>query len=236
MNMKSFAAIIAAALMLMPCIAETQAPKLSVLGDSYSTFKGSIPDGYDIWYTPGKNGVDSPSMMWWSIVAKGLGGEVEKIDAWSGSTVSNSGYRNRIGRFGASSCGLADYTHQSFITRADRLGCADVILVFGGTNDDWAGVPMGENMWEGRGKEDLDYFRPALAELIVRLRANYPKAKIAFILNSDLKKETGDAVHDVCSHYGMKCIDLKGIEKAIGHPTAKGMESIAAQVLEALKD
>ena len=56
-----------------------------------------------------------------------------------------------------------DYTDRSFITRASNLGCPDIILVFGGTNDSWANSPLGEMKHEGYTSQDLFSFRPAVS-------------------------------------------------------------------------
>ena len=52
-------------------------------------------------------------------------------NSYSGSTVCHTGYEK------------ADYSDRSFITRIHNLGTPDIILVFGGTNDSWAGAPIG---------------------------------------------------------------------------------------------
>lgn len=124
--------------------------RISILGDSYSTFEGKIPEGYDCWYfqkTDG-NDVNSPDQTWWHIMAEANGLEIDKLDAWSGSTVSYSGYRGE------------DYKDRSFNTRADRLGNPEVIFIFGGTNDDWAKSPVGEFKYSGWTEKDMYSYRP----------------------------------------------------------------------------
>ena len=49
----------------------------------------------------------------------------------------------------------------------DNLGDPDIILVFGGTNDSWAGSPIGEYVWADWTDEQLYSFRPAM-EVVAR--------------------------------------------------------------------
>lgn len=199
-------------------------PKISILGDSYSTFEGAIPKGYAIYYhKPPKafHGVEKPEDCWWGIVASNLNGRIERNDSWSGATVCNTGYGRR------------DATFCSFVTRTGRLGDPDLILVMGGTNDAWAGSPIGEYKYEDWTERDFKTFRPAMAKMFADLAKNYPRAKVVFILNTGLGKGINDSAHEICKHYGVKCIDLKKFDlqkEHRGHPTAKGMKEIAAQV------
>ena len=196
----------------------TNGPKVSILGDSYSTFEGAIPAGYENWYKVGRNGVGSVGQTWWMQTIDRLGGTLEKNDAWSGATICSTGY------------GRADFTSRSFVTRANRLGDPDVVLVCGGTNDSWCGAPIGEEKWSDWSKEDLKSFKPAMAKLCSELKSLYPKARICFILNDGLKPAINDHVRLCCRRYKIDCVELKGISKRDGHPDAKGMTQIAEQV------
>ncbi len=105
--------------------------------------------------------------------------------------------------------GGEDYTQRSFITRADNLGCPDIILVFGGTNDSWANSPLGEMKFENISSEELFQYRPAVCYLAKYLYTRYPNTDIYFILNDKLKNEIGDAMQEACDKYGLKMITLK---------------------------
>ena len=71
----------------------------------------------------------------------------------------------------------------------DKLGCPDIIFIFGATNDCWAGSPLGDYKYEGWTKEDLYTFRPAMAYLLDHMIDRYPNVEIYFLLNSGLKEE-----------------------------------------------
>lgn len=211
--------ILSAAACLLALSASAQL-KMSVIGDSYSTFDGVIPEGYEPWYfthTDG-NDVNSPDQLWWSILADANGLELDKIDAWSGATVSYTGYRGE------------DYKHRSFNTRVDRLGNPDVIFIFGGTNDDWAKAPIGEFKYEDWTEKDMYAYRPAFAHLLASLKARYPDALLINICNSELGKNVTQSMAEICGHYGVHNVRLSNIDKQRNHPSQSGMRRIAYQV------
>lgn len=199
---------------------------ISILGDSYSTFEGFIPEGNEVWYyaSPQKRTdvTKVEETWWWQVISKG-GYKLGVDESWSGATVCNTGYNDK------------DYTPRSFVTRSTRLGSPDIILICGATNDSWAGVKMGDYQYSDWKRADLYYFRPAMAKLLDNIRLHYPNVKVYFILNTELKKEINESVETVCKHYNVPLIKLHDIEKQNGHPDIKGMRSFADQVLEAIK-
>ncbi len=201
--------------------ASAQTKKVSVLGDSYSTFIGVIPANYATFYPNDRNDVTEVEQTWWSLYIKAKGYELEKNDSWGGTTICGTGY------------GRMDSSRNNFIARVDSLGCHDLIFGFGGTNDAWANSPMGEYQYSDWTKDDCKNFRPALACLIDMLQKRYSKAEICFILNSELSESVNEAMREVCKHYNVKLVELHDIEKQNGHPSINGMKSICEQLLEA---
>ncbi len=212
------------ALLIPLLVCAQNRPRVSVLGDSYSTFQGYIPEGNEAWYyTPvdtSRTDVDNVTQTWWWQVINQAGCLIEKNDSYSGATVSYHGYDNQ------------DYSARSFITRLPRLGSPDVIFIFGGTNDDWAGAELGEYQYDHFTQADFYTYRPALAYLLQQAKERYPNVKILFIINSELRKEIVESTKVICSHYSIPYIELKDIDKKLNHPTVKGMKAIAQQVLE----
>ena len=200
------------------------AAEFAVLGDSYSTFEGVIPKTNGTWYQKkgARNDVTDAREMWWHLVAEDTGLKRGTIDAWTSTTICNRGYRGQ------------DCKDRSFLARVDRLGKPDIIFVCGATNDDWAGVPLGEFKKSAWTDEELYTFRPGLAKLLSDLKARYPKAKIYFILNSELKAEINESVHRICKENKIPCIDLHDIEKQSKHPSRNGMRAFADQVIARL--
>ena len=64
-----------------------------------------------------------------------------------------------------------------------RLGNPDIILIFGGINDNWANTPIGEYKYEDFKRADLYTYRPALAKLIELAQEHYPNDDV-FTLSS----------------------------------------------------
>ena len=197
--------------------------KISILGDSYSTFHGYVtPETNLCWYgVPGEvkeNDVTQVDETWWRLLLKEYGYRLERNNSYSGATVCHTGYEG------------TDYSDRSFVTRMTDLGRPDIILVFGGTNDSWAGVPIGNYQYADWEKEDLYEFRPALCCLMDYLVTYYRDATIYYIMNTDLSAPVTESIDEVCRHYGITNIRLHDIDKQWGHPSVQGMKSICEQV------
>lgn len=219
--------------LLLICTLSAQAqakPSVTIFGDSYSTFEGYLtPDTMETWYfdrhdDPRRTDVSSVRQTWWWQVIQRMSWKLEVNNSWSGATICNTGYDD------------ADYTHRSFVTRLNSLGSPDIILLLGATNDSWCGAPIGEYKYADWRRADLYTFRPALAYLLSHLQDRYPTARLYYILNSDLKESINTSVAQICQHYGVPLIRLRGIDKTSGHPNIRGMQQIADQVVAALKE
>ena len=204
--------------------ASAQPKKVSVLGDSYSTFQGYNPENYAPFYPDAHNDVTEVEQTWWSLYIQAKGYQLEKNNSWGGTTICGTGFFNR------------DRTASCFLSRVFMLGDPDIIFVFGGTNDAWQRSPLGEYKYAGWTREDCMTFRPALACLLDTLKKLYPKAKIYSILNSELQEEVNESMREVCRHSDVQLIELHDIDKQNGHPSISGMKSICDQLLEAIVD
>lgn len=202
-------------------------PVVSILGDSYSTFDGYIPEGNATWYSTSTQGnrtdvTDVRQTWWWQLINEG-GYILGVNDSYSGSTVSYTGYRGE------------DYADRSFITRLPRLGSPDIILIFGATNDSWINGPIGEFKYSKLTRGHLYEFRPALGKLLVEAQNRYPGTRIVFIINSELKEEITSSIIEECEHFGIEYVQLRDIDKKSSHPSVLGMKQIKDQVLYFLK-
>lgn len=201
-------------------------PVVSILGDSYSTFDGYIPEGNASWYFTNNQGgrTDVTSVRqtwWWQLIDQG--GYILGInDSYSGATISYTGYRGE------------DYSDRSFITRLSRIVPSDILLIFGATNDDWCGAPLGEYTYKNLTRGHYYEFRPAMGILLREAQNRFPGTRIVVIINSDLKAATTESMREVCKHYGVEYIELHDIDKNHSHPTAAGMTQIKEQILEKL--
>ena len=160
-------------LMIPLFISAQNRPRVSVLGDSYSTFQGYIPEGNETWYyTPAdtsRTDVDNVTQTWWWQVINQAGCLIEKIDSYSGATVSYHGYDN------------LDYSARSFITRLPRLGSPDVIFIFGGTNDDWAGAELGDYKYDNFTRVDSTPIVPHWLTCYSRQRRDIPMSRFSVL-------------------------------------------------------
>lgn len=229
--MKRFSVLLFAILIAFSAFAQK---RVSILGDSYSTYKGYIqPDVNEPWYPftykdkDGKiqNDVQDVSQTWWSLLFANNKDKyvLEKNNSYSGATISCHGYQNE------------DYCYRSYATRCVNLGNPEIILVFGATNDSWAGAQVGDYQYANYTKQDLFFFRPALAQLLQTIKMYYPKARVYFILNTELRDEINESIYTLCGQYYIPVITLKDIHKQMGHPSQKGMKSIAEQVAAAME-
>lgn len=214
-------------IVLLACCTAGFAQKVvSILGDSYSTFKDYVPHGNLTWYSPEpspKTDVKSVGETWWNRWLYENKCKLGVNNSYSGATICDTGYDKK------------DYSDRSFVTRLHHLGRPDILFILGGTNDSWAGSPIGAYKYSKWTKEDLYSFRPAMAYMLHEIRQLYPRTRVYFLLNCDLKPEINESVKTICKKYSVPCLELKNINKRSGHPTIKGMAEICAQLNAFLK-
>lgn len=213
-----------------------------ILGDSYSTFEGWIPEGYSFFYS--KNGVrmmDGKSIdenekvckaeqTWWHMLVTESNSSLVLNNSWSGSTICNTGY------------GGNDSSSFSFITRIDKLikdgffekNKIDTFFVFGGTNDSWAEAPMGELQFVDWQADDLYKAIPAFCYLLDTLKNKLPDVRPVVLINTGLKPEIEENYIEGCKKYGVEFVKFESIHKWDGHPTLTGMKQIKDKILEIL--
>ncbi len=237
MKKSIFLIFISCLLAFSPAYAQKGKLRISILGDSYSTYEGYLtPDTNEVWYfrpenaaLHTKNNVRQVEQTWWHQVIEKMGAKLEINNSYSGATVCYTGYKHGKPQHD-------DYHDRAFITRSNKLGNPNLILICGGTNDSWCGAPVGDYIFGNWTDAQLYNYRPALAKLLYDLRANYPTAELLFILNSDLKPSINESTHTICNHYNVPCLDLQDIDKQQGHPSIKGMKSFAEQVIAYLQN
>ena len=94
--------------------------KISILGDSISTFSGYIPSGNATWYPRGE--VTAVTDTWWYQLIQQQGATLGINESWSGSKVAADGETQSM-------CSTAR------IRNLGNNGAPDLILFYGGTND-----------------------------------------------------------------------------------------------------
>ena len=213
-----------------------QKKNLLIMGDSYSTFAGHIPDGYATWYPENdkcKTDVLDVSQTWWHQVVSAMDFHLVRNDSWSGSPIGYTGYDN------------ADVSKtSSFIYRLRKLkedgffaqNQIHTVFVFGGTNDSWCEAPLGKAMESGWEEQDLYCVLPAISCYLRELKQTLPEADIFCLINNELKPEIEETLKDTCGKLGITTISFDLIDKENSHPTAMGMGHIKDQVLAAIAE
>lgn len=202
-----------------------------IFGDSYSTFKDFIPEGYATYYPQNATDVTEVSETWWHQVVTETNLNLILNDSWSGSTIGYTGYNNN-------DCSQTS----SFIFRLKKLtesgffqqNKIDTVFVFGGTNDNWSNAPLGTEKYENWEDSDLYSVLPAISYFFKTLKDTVPNADIYCLINTNLKPEILGGLKNACKKYGITDIAFEKIDKAGGHPTVKGMQDIKNKVLENL--
>ena len=106
--------------------------RVSIIGDSISTFEGWMPAGYVKFYPQGSNAnvVSASQTYWYKLIYKYMkNARFDMNISWSGSVVA----RSTDAEYLASDHGAGHCFVERFI--ADGMGNPDVILLHGGTND-----------------------------------------------------------------------------------------------------
>ena len=142
--------------------------KLSILGDSISTFKGYIPSGQSYEYSGSNRGVNSVDDTWWMKLIHTLGMTLLVNNSWSGTCVTN----NRDSVKGENS---------SAMVRSELLGDSpDVIILYMGINDFNFEVALGDYKGDTILPEQPDKatFGSAYALTLDKMTTKYPNSEI----------------------------------------------------------
>lgn len=232
---------------------------ISIVGDSISTFKGAIPEGYYDFF-PENGTVGSIKETWWRQAFKELNLELCVNASSSGATCagdSTSAENPQVGCDEFRTGGLADAEGNA----------PDIILVYMGTNDLLESIPMGSNDGTTQVSDGvIANFSDAYTLMLDKLRIKYPQAKIycctilpvgtwgtdgamiPFCNGADgglQASSYADKIRQIAENKGLQVIDLYScgvtMENILEmtsdgvHPTPAGMRCIAAKVEECLR-
>lgn len=209
---------------------------LLIIGDSYSSYKGRIPEGYKPYYSEkGEHPVHTVSAMkeedtWWYRFREATGANIVQNNSWSGSPICY------IGHDGKDCSKSSSFLYRYRKLREDgffKENKIDSVIVLGGTNDSWANVALGEEKYSDFKEEDFYTVLPAICALMSEIKRDLPDAKIVFVANDGIKDEIIDCMKHAGERLGVDVVELSGIDKQFGHPTPVGMSQIAEQVKSA---
>lgn len=146
--------------------------KFSILGDSISTFEGSNPSGYAVFYREDncvKTNVTQIGDTWWDKVIGFLGGELLVNNSWSGSRVTKLPGAMEVFPSGCSD----ERTSSLHIDGVEP----DIIIIYLGTYD-WGNGVRNSTDIRLLGEDDNNLFDLAYENMIGKLRKNYPQSEI----------------------------------------------------------
>ena len=197
-----------------------------ILGDSYSTFRGYIPQGQACYY-PNANVEDVLQVehTWWHQLMAATGMELKRNDSYSGATVCTN---TREGQPFSSA-----FTERAKVSFSGDLPL-DYIILFGGTNDNWLKRTIGQVKFADWTETDLYQVLPAYCFILDYLTKHNPQSQVIAVLNSGFDPALHSGMLAAATHFGAKIVELETISKQCGHPTALGMTQIARQIQASL--
>ncbi len=242
-----------------PLRRELQGKRLSLIGDSISTYEG-VSNGTDVNDTLGEGWIHySRDIMrrrdtWWQQTADKCGLDLLVNNSWSGSTVVAHGDTGNEG------CGTrAENLHDNTLENNEG-GTAivpDIIAVYLGINDYGWGTECGScfdgeffTKIEAEGFE-ANTFDEAYALMIYKIKTAYPNADI-FLLTipcsiyhgGESPDEYNDAIRAIGEKYGCVTVSIHKTKLSSEyekytldklHPNKKGMDIMTDCLIEALE-
>lgn len=201
---------------------------VAILGDSYSTFRGFIPEERECYY-PSPERVDDVLVVedtWWHQLFAKRNMNLLFNDSWSGSTVCKH----------VRDCHPPEsaFVYRMKETLSPTEETPVCIFLFGGTNDSWLGREIGSIQYQDWAEHDLRQVLPAYCYMLDYVCKSNPDAAVFCILNTQLKPEIHEGILTACEHYGAVAVELHNINKKSGHPSRLGMQQIAQQIDEVL--
>ncbi len=120
-----------------PNVKPKPAKRVSVIGDSISTFKGWIPANYSAHYPAVDGTLTTVNETYWYRLAKDFmkDASIERNIAFSGSTVTNTTAENYAARYGTATNAWWHNSYSERFAACGGCGNPDIILIHGGTND-----------------------------------------------------------------------------------------------------
>lgn len=233
--------------------------KLSILGDSISTFKGWIPEGNLVFY-PENGTVKDVAQTWWKIVLDELGLTLCANGSSSGS--ASFGYSQEANPM----YGCSDH-RISQLAGADGEA-PDIIIVYMGTNDVLMSAAIGDNDGLQAVEEGLvGSLSDGYTMILDKIKRQYPQAQVycctllpvgdwgtteaqpfvPFVNGQNVTSEAySERIRLIAGNRGLPIIDLEKCGITIDnmaemtadgvHPTAEGMRLIADTVKKCLTE
>ncbi len=190
--------------------------KISILGDSLSTYQGYNPTGNLVYYPNENNDVDSVEKTWWKKVIMDSNSVLSINESYSGSKISGT-------------------DNSSFVNRIKNLGEPQYLIIHGGTNDLWQNVPAGVLHFDSIESElNTEEFADAYDILIRKVVSLYPTTNVLLIIPHCVTESYATIINEIADHYNLfGVVDLRKYKfsTANGHYQTSDMEIVANAVL-----
>ena len=208
---------------------DNSAKRVSIIGDSISTFGGYIPTGYGHHYPCADGSVTRVEQTyWWQLIYDKM--ENARLDinmSYSGTSVAAKNPSNDI------------ISYVSRYIRLGGIGNPDVVIIHGGTNDRAANhiihpnttvncksneAPNANELEKlfatadaAKTREEIEAlayqdFCSAYVKLIRLIQEQYPKAKIVCIIGDHTSESIQKSIIAIANHYdNTRYVDLYGV-------------------------
>lgn len=190
--------------------------KISIIGDSISTYEEYVPEGYKTFYPYPTADVSDVNLTWWMKAINKLGGKLFINNSYSGSCVSTGG----------SSASQSMERLSKLVVNGET---PDVIIIYMGSNDCHAPYTVNS-------------FKSAYKKMLTNLKQLCPNSEIVLctLPTSNLyTKENQNAYNNVITEFAtnyklvnLDKVDITNYLVDSAHPNKDGMEKIAEQIVK----
>lgn len=149
--------------------------KLSIIGDSISTYQGTMPSGYASYYPHTDNSLDSVTKTWWYELISETGMEMLVNASWSGSTVCGDS-TSTTNAFAACSTKRINDLERNLDEPPNIIICYIGINDFSGNHLYPIGNYTGETELPNEGQ--IETFSEGYALMLAKIMQKYPKATV----------------------------------------------------------
>lgn len=218
--------------------------RVSIMGDSISTFEGYIPKGNRKRYPDTGNAkcdVLCVEETWWHQLLEKWDAKLLVNDSWAGSTVTNT--LNKDYKDKGPNRAMASMTRIKRLAKGNQK--PEIILFHGGTNDTITGVKTGKFDSSKVPKTiknsvvKWNTFADAYVAAIVRMQNTYPDAQIIVIIqNVDSAKKS--VMIKICEYFKLPYVDVSKVKGSLLydgiHPNKKGMDIMTNTIYQKLEN
>jgi len=191
----------------------------AIIGDSISTFKNYIPDGFSCFYPYATGDTNDYNQTWWMQTINRLNGQLLVNNSYSGSCVCGTGF--------------ATNTDKRLAYTVVQGKTPDVIIIYMGSND-------------GAAKYEKGIFKTYYKTMIEKLKVLCPDSEIILmelaiskLYTNTIKDNYNSAINELATEFGCKVIPTGTFDLSVhlldsAHPYTSGMTAMADVIVNEL--